>query len=187
MTVITVSRQLGSLGCEITQAVAHELGFRVLRREVIHSAAQRVGSPEIGLEIIDELGLFGISSSAKERKAYVEALKGVLLEEAALSNVIILGRAGQVLLQEFPQSLHVRIIAPLALRIERLAHMNQISIEAAKSQIEASDHSRERFLHRFFNVRIEDPQLYDLVINTARLSVDQSARLIALAAMRSRE
>ena len=184
MAVITISRQLGSLGCEIARAAAHELGFRVLRRELLHTAAQKVGLPEIGLEIVDELGLFGLTSNIKQRKAYAKALEGVLAEEAATGNVVILGRAGQVLLQDFPQSLHIRMIAPIALRIERVAQVNRIPIEAARAQIEASDHYRERFLSRFFGVRIEDPQLYDLIINTGRLSVQQCASLIVEAARR---
>jgi cytidylate kinase len=55
------------------------------------------------------------------------------------------------------------------------------SHENATAQIEASDENRRKFLKRFYKRNWEDPQLYDLVINTARLSATDSANLIVQA------
>jgi len=53
--VVTVSRQLGSGGCEIASRVASELGYRLVDREIIHRAAQDAGVPRIALqEMADE-------------------------------------------------------------------------------------------------------------------------------------
>jgi cytidylate kinase len=50
MGVITVSRQLGSHGCEIAAEVARMLGFRLVDREIIHRAAQEAGVPRVALQ-----------------------------------------------------------------------------------------------------------------------------------------
>lgn len=178
MTAITISRQLGSMGCEVAQAVAKATGFRVVMREVINEAAQRAGSPELALHMIDELGLLGYHPSLEEQQAYQEALTRVIQEFAQEGNIVIVGRAGQVILHNWPEVLHVRVIAPAGLRAERLADGQNIPFDAAMAQVEASDRSRKNFLRRYYQVDWEDMQLYDLVINTQRLTPQAAAQMI---------
>ncbi|MGB8646688.1 MAG: cytidylate kinase-like family protein [Anaerolineae bacterium] len=181
MTTITVSRQLGSLGVEIATEVAARLGYRLVRREVLNQAARRAGAPEAALADIDELGLLGMSPSPRASKAYHQAISQVMLELVSEGNVVIIGRAGQVILRDLPNILHVRVIAPLALRVERLTARYGISPAAAAAQIEASDHYRRNYLKRFYHVRWEDPELYDLVVNTAQLDCASAAEIVVAA------
>jgi hypothetical protein len=60
MAVITISRQMGSLGREISEEIARSLNYRVVWREVINEAAKRAGAPDVALATIDELDLLGI-------------------------------------------------------------------------------------------------------------------------------
>jgi len=105
----------------------------------------------------------------------------VMEELYAEGNIVILGRAGQYILRQKPGVLHVRIIAPAALRAERVAAHRQIPQENAAAQIEASDKNRRKFLKQLFKIDWDDPLLYDLLINTAQLDAAQSARLIVQA------
>lgn len=50
MSVITVSRQLASLGSETAARVAKTLGFRLVDQEIIHRAAEEAGVPKIALQ-----------------------------------------------------------------------------------------------------------------------------------------
>jgi CMP/dCMP kinase len=181
MAAITISRQLGSQGDAVAHAVARNLSYRVVYRELINQAAQRAGAPEMALAMIDVLGLLDLHPSAQEAQAYQEALRHVFAEWAAQGRVVILGRAGCVLLQERPAVLHVRIVAPFRQRIEQLAQRQGISQQAARAQVEASDQARRAYVHRYHQVDWDDPQLYDLVLNTGRLTVDSAAALIYLA------
>ena len=52
MSVITVSRQLASQGCEVAAQAAGLLGFRLVDREIIHRAAEEAGVPKIALQEI---------------------------------------------------------------------------------------------------------------------------------------
>lgn len=187
MSVITISRQLGSLGTQIAQQAAELLGYRLVWRDLINAAALRAGAPSAALAVIDELGLLGISLSKEEVRAYRNALRQVMEELYAEGNVVIVGRAGQILLQGKPGVLHVRLIAPAELRAQRIAARHQVPLTSAVAQIEASDKNRRKFLKRFFKSDWDDPQLYDLLINTAHLDVTLSARLIAQAAGMSSE
>lgn len=181
MAVITISRQLGSLGSAIARDVAAQSGYRLVWRDLINESALRAGAPSTALAMIDELGLLGISPTKKEIRAFRKALKQVIEELYSQDNVVILGRAGQFILRGRPGTLHVRIIAPLKLRAERIAAHNQIPLEKAIAQVEASDKNRRKFLKRLFKIDWRDPLLYDLMINTAHMDIAQAASLVVQA------
>ncbi len=186
MAVITISRQYGSLGNIMANALGQRLGYRVVMRELINQAASAAGAPEVALAVIDELGLLGLSPSAEDYQAYIHAVKAVMQVLADEGNAIIVGRGGQVVLAGRPDVLHVRTVAPVELRVARIAERHHISLAAAHAQISASDRQRRLFLKRFYNIDGNDPQLYDLVINTARMSAENACDLICTALQQER-
>lgn len=182
MAVITVSRQLGSLGCDIADAVAQRLGYRKVWRGLINQAARRARTPEMALDILDDLGLLGLKPSLSEEKAYLDSIRELIEEFATAGNVLIVGRGGQAVLRGWPNTLHVRIIAPLDVRVERLVQRHGISAQAALARVQASDRRRKRFVERAYHVDWGDPSLYDLVLNTASLDIARTTELICFAA-----
>ncbi|NLF00756.1 MAG: cytidylate kinase-like family protein [Anaerolineales bacterium] len=181
MAAITISRQLGSLGSEVAQAVAARLGWRVIWRELINQAAREAGAGEMALATIDDLNLLGLRPRAEVRQAYLDAIARLMDEAASQGKVIILGRAGQVVLRERADTLHMRIIAPLTLRAERVAARQGISLQAAEAQVQASDRARRRYVQRFYHMDWDDSSLYDLIINTRRMAAEPAAELVCLA------
>lgn len=178
MDVITISRQLGSLGFQVGSTVAERLNYRLVWRDLINQAAILAGAPEVALAVFDEFNLLGIEPSAQQYKDYIRVVNKVVQEMADEGSVVIIGRAGQVLLRDDPRVLHVRIIAPLAVRVTRVAASREVTDEAAAAQIHASDRTRRNYLRRFYHVDWEDPALYDMVINTGQLSVISAAESI---------
>ncbi len=178
MPVITLSREMGSLGTAIARRVADSLGCRFVWREVINRAASRAGAPEVALAEIDDLDLLGVRPTFRQRRAYRECVRQVIEEMAAQDDVVIVGRAGQVVLKDAPNVLHVRVVAPRELRIRRTASRQEISLEAARAQVQESDRTRRAYLRRAYYVDWNAIELYDLVINTRRLTVVASAGLI---------
>ena len=178
MTAITISRQLGSFGDEVGQAIADKLNFRVVCRGVINQAAVQAQVPEVALATIDDLGLLGIRPSQKDQQAYRREVRRVMEELADEGGVVIIGRAGQVILKARPDVMHIKVIAPAALRAQRIADEHKISFKSAQSRITASDRSREKYLRRYYRSRWDDPELYDLIVNTARLDPDQAACVV---------
>jgi cytidylate kinase len=176
---ITLSRQLGSMGCEVAQAVKDRLGYRVVWRELINEAGKRSGTPELALDCIDDLGLLGITVPARYRAIYKQAMEEVMQELVEEGNVVIIGRAGQVILSSYPNVIHVRIIASHELRAKRIAEKRVIPLEGARAQVDASDRNRRLYLKRCYNARWDDPNLYDLIINTDRVTPQSAAAIIA--------
>ncbi len=175
---VTISRQMGSLGCDVAGAVAERLGFQMVWREVINRAAIQSGTPEVALAVIDELGLLGIAPTPQTKRAYMDAVARIMDELVGEGGAVIVGRAGQAILRGREGVLHVRVIAPLELRIERVAKTQGIAREAAQAQVETSDRYRRNYLRRFYQVRWDDPLLYNLVVNTGVLTIEQAANSI---------
>jgi cytidylate kinase len=178
MAVITISRQLGSQGRDVATLVSQRLGYRFVWRDMINEAARRASTPEVALATIDELDLLGLVPTPSARKAYCQAVQQVMQELAQAGNVVILGRAGQIVLHDHPHLVSARIIAPLQVRAERIAKQQGITPEAARFQVEASDKHRRDYLERFYQAQWEDPTLYDLVINTAHITPPEAAEMI---------
>ena len=181
MSVITISRQLGSLGTTLGRQVAARLGYRMVQRELINRAAKLAGAPDLALAAIDELGLFGIEPDETQQRAYQEAVRDIIEMLAIEGDVVIVGRAGQAILQNDPDVLHLRVVAPLETRIQRIVQAHQISAKAARAQVEDSDRFRAQYLERFYNIQWDDPSLYHLVINTGKISLETSAEVVCSA------
>jgi cytidylate kinase len=158
--------------------VAARLGYRLVHRELINRAAKLAGAPDMALAAIDELGLFGIELDKAQQRAYLQAVRDIIEMLAIEDNVVIVGRAGQSILQKDPDVLHLRVVAPLETRIQRIVEAHHVSPQAAKAQIEDSDRFRAQYLKRFYNIQWDDPSLYHLVINTGHISLEASAEVV---------
>jgi cytidylate kinase len=178
MAIITISRQLGSLGTTLGRRVSARLGYHLVHRELINQAAQQAGAADMALAAIDELGLLGLEPNQKQQRAYLDAVQDVIEDLAARGDVIIVGRAGQVILQEHPNVLHLRVVAPVETRVRRIMDAHGVSHQAAKAQVDGSDRFRARYLKRFYYIQWDDPSLYHLVINTGGLSLETSAEVV---------
>jgi cytidylate kinase len=113
---------------------------------------------------------------------YLETMTGIIRELAARGEVIILGRGSQMLLADMPRALHVLCVAPRKLRAGRLAERDEIGMEEAMRRVHESDRARCAFYKKFWRVEVEDPKLYDLTIDTSRLSYEIATDLVAAAA-----
>ena len=123
--VIAISREAGSGGATVARLVAQELGFRLYDRELITTLAERLQAEVRHVEAMDEQvpsALENVLRGALERipstASYRRILSELLHEIAAKGNVVILGRGSTILL---PHALLVRIVAPMDVRIARVA------------------------------------------------------------------
>jgi cytidylate kinase len=181
MSAITLSRQMGSRGDELALQVAERLGWRRVCRDLINQAARTAGVPQVALAEIDELGFLGLRTSAKDWGAYQSQVECILRELADEGSVVIVGRGGQVVLRGRPDVLHVRVVAPFELRVARLREARNVSEDSARACLEASDRARARYLRRSHGVRLDDPALYHLTVNTGLLDLSQAVDLIVRA------
>ena len=186
MSVITVSRQLGSRGVEIAQEVASRFNYQYVDKEKIGIALADCGLPKIEIEKLDEKKPSFWDSWTMDRNKFFHHIKMIIYGFAQKNDVVIVGRGAQVLLKDLPGVLHVRVFAPFDLRIRRIMERQGVNEKQAFRLLRRSDEDSAGFIQTFFKVDWEDPSLYDLAINTQNISVD-TAVMVILEAIQSPE
>ncbi|MBV9121455.1 MAG: cytidylate kinase-like family protein [Chloroflexi bacterium] len=113
---------------------------------------------------------------------YLNFVRQVVKEVASGGNAVIVGRATHLLLRDSPGTLHVHVVAPWELRVQRVMQKMQCSIEEAEKHARNSDHARESYTQRFYHSHWSDPTLYHLTVNTGCLTREQARDVIVAAA-----
>ena len=114
----------------------------------------------------------------------VQRTAETVLKFAELGGVILIGRGGNIITARLPYVLHIRLVAPLEERIERICRDDNKSTAEARKFCLEEEQSRARYLKTYFNADINDPVNYHLIINTTRVGYDNAARLIGEAVLR---
>jgi cytidylate kinase len=179
MSIITISRQLGSLGTEIAQRVAEKLSYDCVDKKKITEALSPYGLLAPDVEKFDEKKPSFWDTFQIQKKKFLHSLEAVIYDFARKGNLIIVGRGGQVLLKDLPGVLHVRIIAPFEIRLKRILAGEGGDEKKASRLLRQSDRDSAGFLRSFFDTDWEDRSLYDLIINTEKLSAETGVKLIA--------
>lgn len=178
MAIITISREVGSLGTEIAKKTKEDLGLNFLDKEVLEK--ELVGHYDISENKIEQYDEKGPSfwDFSLDKNRYLHFMKYAMYEFAKKGSCVIIGRGGQALFKGFADTLHIRVFAPTELRIERLMKRYKCNAAMAERIIRHSDHDREGFHRFFFNVDWNDKKLYDLIINTNIINIDTAVQMI---------
>jgi cytidylate kinase len=96
-------------------------------------------------------------------------------------HAVVVGRGACKISEDLANGFHIRIVAPLAWRAEQVASFYQLSEEEAVRRIRLFDAERAAFVRRYFDEDIEDPNLYDMVLNQGTLSMDLIVDLVVRA------
>ncbi len=119
--------------------------------------------------------------STADERAYQETMHQVIRAAVKNGHVVIVGRGGQFLLAKRRDVLHVRIVAPLELRVAYASRRERLNIDDARTRVQEKDRARDRNMQNQFRQHPDDSNLYDLVLNTAVLDLDHIVDLIVLA------
>jgi cytidylate kinase len=137
----------------------------------------RFFSDEQTLSIEEHIeGLFGISVPGATR---IEDMTRTIVRLARIGHVILVGRAAHLITAKFPRAVHVRVIGSFDRRVQRLAESKQCPLDEAAAEVRTVDHQRHHFVSTYFHSDPDDVTRYDMLFNTDRVSVEESARLIA--------
>lgn len=184
MTVITISREFGSDGDRIGQAVAQALGYHFVDRKLIGTIIGQYGYVEFDREYT-KLPTFWERLDVqreKERDVVVSMLNQVIKAIAHHGHAVILGRSGFEVLAGFTDVLHVRLQAPFHVRVKRVRAQQNLALDAAEALVQKNDKVRVAFVEEFYRVPWNSIQAFDLVINTAKIDPDLATEMMINAA-----
>jgi len=179
---ITISPEAGACGSQIAESVGRELGWEVLDKNLLDQVAAEANFARPNLEAVDETsvhwadGILGtwLDPQTVSHQRYVLHLRRVVMATARRGNAVFVGRGTHFLLPR-GQGLSVRLVAPRPYRVEQIVRRLGISAAKARQHVACVDRGRREFVRRFFNGNIDDPHLYDLVINVERFGPEAAA------------
>jgi len=183
MSVVAISRQVGSQGEKIAELVAEKMGLGLLTRERIHELTAQC-DPEFAK--ICTIYENEVPKSFWARHFFNSAEHAALFEWltfklASKGNIILLGRGTPVVLRDCPSVFRVRIVAPFDTRCRCIQEEQGISAKEAEHFVSSYGRLRRKLIESIFKVKIADPELYDLQLNTAELTPEDAADILATA------
>lgn len=194
---VTISRESGAGGHVVAARLAeylqsHEAAgacpWTVFDRNLIdkvledHHLPKRLAQfmPEDRtLEITDTMDeLFGLHPRSE---TLVRQVADTMLRLAELGNVILIGRAANLITRDLDYMFHVRLVGSFDKRVQYIAELEHLSPKAAAAFVRREDSGRRRYVKKYFGADVDDPLLYHLVINTDWVSYEDAAQWIGLA------
>lgn len=179
MAIITISRQLASLGDEIAIKIAEKLGYKFFGKKELEKRILSLGFPQAKLSKFDERKLGFFAGLTHIRDEYLNYLMTAILEAASENNCVIVGRGSFIILKELENHVSCRFIADKSLRMERLQKNFDCTEKEALKKISDSEIQQKAFHKDFFNFDVNDPEMFDLLVNTSRIDSDSIVDSVA--------
>ncbi len=182
MPIITISRGSMSGGQALAECVASALDVPCVGREILVTAAERIGvsAEQLRQALEKSPGLWDRFTA--ERNLYVVTMQSALAERVSSGNLVYHGHAGHLLLRGVPAIMRVRLIAPLAVRLRAVMERQHLKPDAAHAYIQKVDEERVGWTKFLYGVDLREPGLYDLVVSLETMSIRSACAVVTGAA-----
>lgn len=179
MSIVTISRGSYSRGREVAEALAEELNYQCISREIIVEASEQFKIPEVKLvhALHDAPTFFDLFK--KEREINLAYFKSSFYEHMLQRNIVYHGLAGHFFLQDVSHALKIRINAGMPERIDEEIRRDNCSLEEAKVRIIKDDRARKNWSKHVFGVDTTDSRLYDMVLCVDSLKTSDIVDILA--------
>src|SRR3989442_2101289 len=184
MAIMVLSAQMGAGGPEIGMALGKKLGYRYVDQELLQDAGRRYGLAEDRLSQLDESKPTIFERFDAETRHHITVLQTTLLELAELDNAVFMRGGGQWLLRGVPHLVRVRLIAPFEHRVKQWIKRVAVMTGETPNQrptadfVRRDDTDKGGRMRYLYEVDINDPMLYELIVNTERLGYEATAEMI---------
>ena len=185
-TLITITRQYGSGGREVSEILAKRMNVKRYDRKIVNMAAEKMGqgadiesivkssyaSPETSKPYFQQGG-FGRVADYNRR--YIEQAKAILAIAKRGEGAVFLGRCADFVLKDCTNHYSFFIYADDDFREQRAKDEYD---EKTVKELNAVDEQRRNYYAYYTGRRWGDPQNYDMMINTSRITLEEAADLI---------
>jgi len=202
VAVITVSRELGSGGSHVVDLLCDELGYCRVDKAMLSEIAAEAGvdvkavlAKERDVTAKPRLisnqmtSLYGRQPTAFGRageiddQTYDRIVRETMVKYAQTGDAVIVGRGGQIILHDWPNTLHVHLYASPEARVRNLVDRYGITKLDAQRRIERSDEQKRLYIrHMHKNASWKDLKSYHLAIDCGCIPAQVVGTLVVTAA-----
>lgn len=186
-TIITISRQYGSGGKEISEIIAGKMGIRCYDRQVLYLAAQEIGAEHVSIDSINRLsysrsgigdgaltGVMGIGNIPVYNQMFLEQAK-MIQKLASMGSAVFLGRCADYVLREKDNCYTFFIYADKDFKEKRAKEYYD---SASVKDLEKEDRNRADYYKYYTGQQWGVCENYDMMLNTSKLSLEDASDLI---------
>ncbi|HOD13958.1 MAG TPA: cytidylate kinase-like family protein [Spirochaetota bacterium] len=191
---ITISREYGCSGYTIGKKIAETLNtadpapnplWAAYERQVLDKVMEEM---ELSSHLVKTLTddalrdltdiLKSVFSSLPPQVAVYQKLAQTIRILAAHGNVVLVGRASNVITREMSGGYHVMIVAPMEVKVQNVMKNKNLTKKEAEKLVIENTARRENYITEYVRFDVRDPHNYDLIINLGNTNIDAAARLI---------
>ena len=185
--IISIGRQHGSGGREIARLLARELGIKCYDKEIVDEAAKHSDFSRDLINAYDEkrmsafmlhAGGYGLNENFRLNMQVVSAQFDAIREIASKGDCIFGGRCADYILRDRSDLVSVFILGDMDERLKCLERRQGLDEAAARKKIKEVDKDRSSFYKYYSDQVWGDAQNYDLCINSSRLGVEGTVKVI---------
>ena len=189
---VTISYEVGAYGVSVIENLCHYLQKQDKSKEntwklVDKDLAQRVvndcGLPISSLKYFSESTTSDLEDSFEymvglhpTRFSLIYNMNRVIFRLAEAGYVIIVGRGANIISASLPHGVHIRLIGSIENRVKYFKEFFKLEEKEARQFVLKENHRRSKYFRKYFAKNINEPLLYDSVINTDKLSIQDIVR-----------
>ena len=175
MPVIAMTREMGSLGKDVAARLAERAGGAVIYHEIIDPLANKMRLRKSHVErLLDGKAGMWEKLTADKTSLSIYTADETFRALRSKGAIVIRGWGAAHLLRDVSHVIRARVCAPMDLRIQRMKErLGTDDEQFVRSEIDASEEAHTAITKRHFGVNWRDPELYDVVLSTERMAVDE--------------
>lgn len=183
--IISVGREYGSGGHEIAEKLSRHYGIQLFDHNLLDEIAAKKNVNMDHLKELDEKHknllssrtVRGLSNSPEENLLYLQF--DFLRDKAdAGESFVIVGRCSETILKQYDSMISIFILGDRDKKIERIMRLYHLTESQAVKKIREKDVQRRRYHNSFCVKKWGDCRNYDISINSSRLGVDGTVKLL---------
>jgi len=183
---VTISRESGSGGTSFAQLLARRLNkdhpngppWTVYDQDIVERMLRNQHlSPDLA-QYLPEGKVWEVDALVREIVGLhpnlwhlVRQTNRLIQEMARNGRAIFVGRGSSFATSTIPHGLHIRLVAPPAIRAATTAARLKIPVDEAAGQHRRVDAARAAYVRSVFQADVADPAAYDIVINTGHVAL----------------
>lgn len=183
-TIITISRQYGSGGKELSDILAGKMGTRCYDRQILYLAAEKLGADSVTMDSINRLaydkgriglggitGVMGMGNIPVYNQMFLEQAK-IIQRLAAQGSCVFLGRCADFVLKDFERHYSFFVYADSGFKEKRA---RELYGNATVKELEKEDKNRAEYYQYYTGLTWGDCNNYDMMLNTSKISLEEDA------------
>lgn len=191
---VTIAREVGAGGTSVANALANLLNassnqqacpWTVFDKKMVNVVLEEHNLPQQLAEFMPEKRVSEIRDMIEEMAGLhpaqwtlVKKTAETIMHLGEMGNSILVGRGGNIITRKLPYGVHIRLIGSKEKRLIHTQEYYKLSAEDAAKFMTEEDKGRKAFVKDHFGFDVDDATLYDLVINTDRITYQDAAQLI---------